>query len=396
MKRALALVGVLAIVLGLSACGSSGAGQERSGSADTTTLSDRQEPATDGTAVSDTGVKLEGTITAASDFSEGLAFVSVDGNKNVTYCINKQGNIVFTLNEKLAINGTIDATFVNGLAYSDVLGAFCDVTGKLTKPADVGATAFYTCALSEGYILAESVLSDYSSTQKRLGVMNTSFEWVVEPTTELYDQFTTTYGSLAFSGTSNACINGFVYAKSVGRYLELKTGAVTDSVDGAWPSSQWQSLYTDKKLYSPTEQVMLDLSGYENLSSYNSIQFVDGKAAVLFYNAEAKTGFFTLINEAGELLFDPVQTAIPADNVLNGGYRVSYDGQYVLFTNCSGSNAQAECYDANGTRLGTLSAESMKYASYSFSLSDGIICLEGAYNFQYTFQYYSPDFTPLF
>ncbi len=171
---------------------------------------------------------------------------------------------------------------------------------------------------------------------------------------------------------------------------------MTDSVDGAWPSSQWQSLYTDKKLYSPTKQVMLDLSGYDNLSSYNSIHFVDGKAAVLFYNAEAKTGFFTLISEAGELLFDPVQTAIPADNVLNGGYCVSYDGQYVLFTNGSGSNAQAECYDANGIRLGTLSAESMKYASYSFSLSDGVICLEGAYNFQYTFQYYSPDFTPLF
>lgn len=386
MRKTVALVAILAALLGLSACGQSTTKQEQSGNTDTA-LTDRSE--TDN-AVKDTGVKLEGTITAASDFSEGLAFVSVDGNKNVTYCINKQGNVVFTLNEKLAVTSSISAAFVNGLALLNSIGGICDTTGKITMPTDVGATAFYGSALSEGYILAESVLSDYVATQKRLGIMNTSFEWVVEPTAELYEALC---GSLAGGWY---CFDGVMYIKDIDRYLNLKTGAVTESVSATWPSSQWQMLYADKILRDPTGQAMLDLNDYKNLSRYSSIHFVDGKAAVGFYNSEARTYFVSLIDEAGKLLFDPVQTAIPAGNVENGGYRVSYDGQYILVTGGSANNVQAECYDASGNKLGSLSTESMKYMSYGFSLSDGVVLLSGTYNFQNTYQYYRPSFTALF
>lgn len=175
-----------------------------------------------------TGKKINGEIIAASVFSEGLAFVELSKEKGKTYCIDKKGNIIFDLDIDLSVNGDIYATFINGIAY--VNEGFCDTTGKVTKPADVGATTFNYCAtLKGGYIIAEVITSDYSNTNKKLGVLNTKFEWTVEPSEKLYNEFVDEYGGFKIHNalnTSDYIVGDLYYNSELEKALNLKTGEV--------------------------------------------------------------------------------------------------------------------------------------------------------------------------
>ena len=73
--------------------------------------------------------KIFGTITAASTFSEGKAFVCVEEKPKKTYCINEKGEILFELDKKVDVAGDIYVTFVNGYAFLD--GAVCDINGQI-------------------------------------------------------------------------------------------------------------------------------------------------------------------------------------------------------------------------------------------------------------------------
>lgn len=216
--------------------------------------------------VESTGKKIDGEIIAASSFSEGLAFVELSGEKGKTYCINKKGEIVFKLDIDLSVNGNIYATFTNGLAY--VNEGFCDTTGKVTKPADVGATSFgYAATLSEGYVLAEVVTSDYSNTNKKLGVLNTKFEWTVEPSENLYNEFANEYGSSTIETsrfTEDYTVGDWYYNVGLQKALNLKTGEVTKEKEkiGIPNSSVWSR--TLNRYYLPGEStedgLMIDLT----------------------------------------------------------------------------------------------------------------------------------------
>ncbi len=169
--------------------------------------------------------KISGDIAAGSVFSEGKAFVSLAADNDTTYCINKDGYILFKLNEKMGAIGTIDCTFKNGLTLIQKYQEqhICDKNGKVTYPKDVGATKFYDIGFEGGYILAEVVESTFDSTVKKAGIMNTDFEWTVGPTEELY-KYINKLNLVSY--TKDRYFNDIVYIGKAKVYLDLKTGKI--------------------------------------------------------------------------------------------------------------------------------------------------------------------------
>ncbi len=315
--------------------------------------------------VKDTGRKIQGEIQAATVFKDGLAFVELTGVSNKTYCINKEGNIVFEINEQLSAATIIYEEFVNGLAF--VNEGFYDAAGNFTMPADVGATKFYGQAVSAGYIIAEVITADYTSTSKKLGVLDTNFQWTVEPSEELYDAFSKSNGGLAIEShlyTQDCVVGDVYYNYNLGKTLNLKTGEVTKGTSAlnidTSDSSVWYYGRSPKGYYNIIDDTLvLDLSDKGSVSGGTS--FVNGRAAILYYNEEADRHYVTIIDVAGNHLFEPVETKYSS---------VEFDGEYILVKERS-LGEYGEVFNDKGEKTWERSATEGK-----LSLSDGVILVD--------------------
>ena len=334
-------------------------------------------------AIEHTGEKINGEITGASNFSEGLAFVCVNGNKEKTYCINTEGYVVFELDFR-AVNamGKIESRFVNGLAK--VGEGLCDTKGRITMPADVGATAFCDIALDGGYIIAERVTSDFESSKKELGVLNTSFEWVINPSEEIYNAT----GGISMIPNSTQCFyyDDYFYFEDTNKYLNLKTGEIENKID-VFPSERWVN--SDKNFYDYYNTEMLSLESNKTINMPSGSDFKNGKAPVRFINQETNKYYFTVINEKGEFLFEPIET-IAFQNFV-------FDGENILALDQSINPKKIVSYNINGQLLGQIETETIaKNNSFSCYVNDGVVLLNAGRNSNYTCYYYNTDFTPLF
>ncbi|MBQ2893392.1 MAG: hypothetical protein IJE24_04580 [Oscillospiraceae bacterium] len=337
--------------------------------------------------------KLTEEIYRSSSFSEGLAVV-VAGGKNGRGCaINKKGEVVFDL--PFAIENSYivsNVQFING--FASINNGILDNKGNITYPEDVGASQFYPVALEAGYIVAEVIEADFASTTKKLGVLNTNFEWVVQPTEEFYTALEHKYGYIALESEDYYYYQGFLYVKCVEKFLNLKTGELVEyeNVGFEHPSFSWE-MYTDGTYRDFEGNVRLDFSTYENLDPYNLRQFDNGIALLVFKNQEAKTSYFTAVNEKGEFLFEPVD--IKEMSVTS----VQTDGNTILVT-CSTSSTKLilKSYDMQGNLISEFDTDSIGvYCSYSATLSDGVIVIDGGYNFSDNYAwYYTTSFEPLF
>ncbi len=384
-KRIIVTLITMCLLISLTACGNIKSSRSKNSSDDDDSTNDflDNNKENENNNIKHTGKKLEGTIAAASVFSEGLAFVKITGNKDTTYCITKEGYIVFVLDSSYNISNVelyfANLKFVNGLA--PINNGLCDTTGKVTYPEDVGATRFYDIALEGKYILAEKITSTYNSAKKEFGIMDLSFNWVVEPTEALYNAF-------SFS-ESTYYHKDYLFCGDNKCYLNLKTGEIVYEPPFSTPSSEW-SIYTDHTYRDENKNIVLDLSQHETI--YKLGEFKNGKAGILFYNKESRTYYFTLIDEKGKFAFEPVSF-----EAATGLREICYDGKDTIFitTGSLGGDA-AMCYNTNGELIGSMSTDTLKSMSYRFMFSDGVVRLIGGYNFSYETYYYNPDFTPLF
>ena len=328
--------------------------------------------------------KLEGKITGASVFNDGYALVCVNGNENTTYCIDKKGNIIFQIDKDFAVSGTIYQKIENG--HLSTTEGIYDMTGKLTRPEDVSASQFYDVAFSGGYILVEKVTADYSSTKKEIGVMNFAYEWVVEPSEEIYTAIEKDLSHLTAMNHQSYYYEGYIYFAYSDCYLNVTTGEILETIGQNAPSTEWT--YSSKGKFGDIKgNVMLDLTVHDNIKLISGTKFVNGKAPVMFYNAEAKTWFFTLVDEEGNFQFEPVQ--VKDMSVVN---KVIYDGRYVLVSDHSYAENRIQCYNAQGELVGTY----YNQTSVRSDLNEGVILISSGANTNPKREYFNPDFTPLF
>lgn len=337
-----------------------------------------------------TGKKISGKITSASVFSEGLAFVCIDGNKEKAYCVNKQGYIVFEVDAQIpSFNGEILTKFVNGFAFwcggvDFVNGAICDSKGEITRPEDVGTTAFFGFALNGGYIVATRITADYNSAKKELGVMNTKFEWILQPSEQLYNELGKDLSSALFTG--DFCANDYLYFDGCKKYLNVNTGEVSDAVNVQLPSETWL-YYTDNTFRNTNEEIMLSLNHLDNIEGTKLNTYKNGKIPVTFFNPQVGKRFWTLIDENGAFLFDPIEME-GFDGAWSVFHWVKFDGEYTVFYNDSSDKLSS--YNSKGELVGELELDiSTGY------VENGVILLITGGLYSKECHYYNADFTPL-
>lgn len=332
--------------------------------------------------------KVSGEITAASDFSDGVAFVCLDGNKEKTYCINKKGEIIFEINKKMCVNGDIYCSFKNG--FAKIEDAICDKKGRITNPQDVGVSAFSLLGIEDGYIIAEINNSSYDATERKIGVMDTSFNWKIKPSAEICKQVEYLPTNLALN-TKTYYKNDIVYFDDFDVYFNLKTGAVSKTSDMILPSEKWL-VYTGGShgYWDYKEKEILDLS-----KKYNNIvhcsEFNYGYAVVEFKNNESNEYFFTLIDEKGKFQFDPISCG---KEILST--YTDFDGKNILIGYGGGMLPDnVWCYNKSGKKLCDIKRPSEDMV-YSYSLSDGVIRACGGANYSHKCYYYLPNGKKLF
>ncbi len=377
MKKILALFITLSLMFSLVACGEK-----------PSTPVNNDNTLSTSTNIKHTSKKISGEITGASVFSDGLAFVCLDGNNGTTYCVNRDGYIVFELDKNLAINGVIYQKFING--YTLIDGGICDTKGKIVYPEEVGVTKFYNIAFEGGYVVAEKVTSDYSNTKKELGIMDMNFEWVIQPSEELHNAVGNDLLSTEALNTKSFYCDDFIYFAESKNYLNLKSGEISSTASINLPSHKWQS-YSDNTFKDYNKNIIVDLREHKNIV-FTGSTYKNGKAPIKFYNQEASANFFTLINEKGEFLFEPIKV----ENISDIGL-FHFDGENVLIADSLLGAQMIQCYNSKGELMGELNTKTLEDNShYSCDIGEGIITVYGGSNISPNCYYFNTDFTPLF
>ncbi len=337
---------------------------------------------TDDSSNTDNSKKFTGTISRGTPFSEGVAVVT-DGLK--TYCIDKQGNIVFELDVKFEPHqgGYYTKGFQNGLIKIE--DNLYDKTGKETKPEDVGVTKFYDQGLPGGYIIAVKEEATYNSTKQSLGIMNTKFEWIVPLSEELYQSASRL---MSLSIDANA-VDGYIFDVGCDFIFEVSTSKCYDFslLPEGLGEYGWTS-YTDGSFRYGDETILFTVEG-----GYAEGDWVNGKHLMSFYNSTAQKYFFTVIDKTGKFDFDPIELNMPKTN---WGYDWTYEGRYIVVADAV-DDSSVYIYD---TSTNTSSVSSGTIVG-DIIFSDGIIA---AYDIEMSMTsgtrvnltYYDMNFNPLF
>ena len=282
----------------------------------------------------ETREKITSKIEGGTLFSAGLALVNYYGHDS-TYCIDEEGYIVFKLNEKIYLNAYgADESFKSGFRL--VGESLYDKTEKKTNPTDVGATKFYSFALNNGHIFASVIESTFENSSKKLGIMNLEFEWILEPSEEIYNAFALKNGGFTFQYFETVYYhNGNYYSKiendsSKYNCIDMKSGAIYQIASDEIKFKDTIDYY-ELKIDYPT--------------AVELTEFVNGKAGVLFCNSETDIYYASMVDEDGELLFDPVDVGYCY-------YNLATDGNIIILTSYFGWDIIS--IDKNGKTLGNI------------------------------------------
>lgn len=355
-------------------------------------------------------IKLKGEIEHSTDFVNGKAFVKIKGDFEKNYCIDKNGIILFEIDPVIWNEESHNRVFVSGFYHgitliSDNFGMYCmvcDENGKIVKAEELGVSAFYADPLKDGYILA--LVDGKSGEKDKIGFLNSSLEWVVEPSAEI-ERTLDVYGH-----GETLCPYYYDYVLyGYGGGVDVRTGEICKETfrtfgkeHGSGFSENWYSESGDYYYGNTTwKKKMLDLekdnfpAEYSSYSvSVDGASFVNGKAPVLF-SLGSGYGYncFSLMDETGTLIWK---------KAVEVGFYIDYitiNGNYILVVSNGQSQIKAKTYDLNGNLVGEIEL-SANTGTYEFSFSDEMvkITLYGmvAYETRYTTNFYGVDFKPAF
>lgn len=313
-------------------------------------------------------------IEYASPYSEGLMFIKTSTDDSRVYCVDKNGYVAFELtNDIINVKNMDEAKFMGGYAFvrafnesGNFCDAICDKQGNITLPSDIGATDFFGPdeILKSGYILATKV----GATTSKLGVLNTSFEWVVPLSEDLYNEFS---DSLSDSHKENFVIDEYFYSVKLAKSLNLKTGRI-DSVKlkDVTPSNNWGTPKSCDGYYRIENSTIVAKDGqYIDLDDnvIRASNFSNGTAPILYENESEY--FVTLINEKGTHLFEPVQITYAPNS-----FKFATDGNYLVYT----EKSLLVCRDVTGKKIAEFDLE--KFDDKYLSINNGVIVVSNFKN----------------
>lgn len=293
-------------------------------------------------------------IVFSSDYHEGLAVIALRADKNNYYVIDKEGKIIFSIpNDNLSNNASSQNSILIGLSSNYLYyrngneyklshyingkmlfadGAIYDNKGNKFLPEDYGVTCFKE--IDSSYIVAEKITSDYSSSKKEIGILDTNFKWV-SPLSET---------------------NYVLYRNDYRQF--------------------WISTIGEKPTNATTRYEPINITNYLKHTDY-----IDGKAGVLMYNGESREYFVSIIDSNNNFLFTP--TKVDGNGLRN--VDIYYNGNHIIVSKMSNTSSGTKdspiylyCYNRNGEMIKKIDTLSLGIctsngSSVTYSFSDGVI-----------------------
>ena len=327
------------------------------------------------------------TVTAGG-FREGLAFVCLSSSSTPDLCINKEGQVVFSLpwDKSAGIYASALTSFCDGWAMvriseheSGSTYVLCDKKGNLTLPKELGATGLFTDgatmyssisqAFLDGYILAKRSTVSFMGSVDELAIFNTKLEKIVDYSKELAE----VCNSILLSGSfDSGYYNGFLYStEKEGKYINLNTGEYGDKAElfekmplkhksdfWAWDDYDGKYCIYDERetlfleRYGDNRMPMIDLSAYKTEQNEMKVwEFQDGLAGMIFAVKDSdvyKRYYFTLIDELGNFKFEPIEVLNGYSGNLNDLFSIkSFNGTFIVACP-SHAGMRFTTFDANG------------------------------------------------
>ncbi|MBQ8743384.1 MAG: hypothetical protein IJZ03_08455 [Clostridia bacterium] len=334
-------------------------------------------------------------ITDMVPYREGLAFAEINDDISKSYCIDKEGKILFTLDIKVGLE---NLGFYNGIA---IFGGsaesvwICDKEGKITKPEDLGGDtiliepSLQSHASNEffrsGYFFVKKTTTTFSGSKDEAAIYNHKLEKLHDFSEELYR----IYEEFLVS----ACYGGYLY-----EYNGYDEPTVFDPISGK-KVTDFSKFLEDLKLKNPSdmwywegdgvydmlgssETPVIDMSKYSETLYYID-DFKDGMAGVTFESADKF--FFTIMKEDGSFCFEPVELSGSSPNVKysNGKFMVTTSKIYDYIF---------ETFDAKG-KIASLTVDTEgKFMGFDFSDDVAIV----NHIMKDDVKIYKTDFTLLF
>ena len=347
MKKILALLLVFLMILFVAACNSSSDDfddDDKNGNVNS--MGGSSNNGDNGNNAGNNFVNMD-SVTDASGYKNGLMQVAekgADGRIQIFF-VNKKGERVFDLPSvegKTYIYNSFDSGFFGKYypitqAATDSYNSYTaryeientvliDTSGKLINPIDVGVTDFLGWEedialdmMQDGYILAKIDKESYSEgTVTSLLVLDNNFKKLADLSgvVGINDLYSYKY------------FHGYIYNEDGA--IDLKNGRVYSDISDVYSQitlkheSDWWE-YGNGGYYDirdPEKKIVLSMENFPDTRD-GYFYFADGLCAIMFNSSGIY--YFSIINEKGEMLFEPVK--------LSGAARVcSCNGVYAVLT----------------------------------------------------------------
>lgn len=298
----------------------------------------------------------------ATAFYEGLAGICIEDE---VYFIDEDGNLKISLGSEAYLfkNKT---RFCNGLCYiytSDKGNVYINKEGKIITPEDLGGTAFFNGnngvvyinneeLLAAGYIVVNRITSSFDGALFETAIFNTDLEQIQPYSAQLYTLFHDEFEQASIN-------NGYLYyyAGEKDGTAIYKTYHIDTNVFAEYTSENFPyENKMDETYYNAQEngmvrdgKLVLDLSQYPTL---RDVIYKGKKGLAIFYN-EANEEFFTVLDENGNMLFEPIRGTIRTTlgEVFDGTIIVAYE---YLGRDNGVNKGEIITYNTNGEKLGSI------------------------------------------
>lgn len=272
------------------------------------------------------------------NFSNGMAIISsVNGDEKNLYGIDKNGNLLYTLENHSTLYENMQ--FTNGLLYiynweKDTI-SLIDDTGKITTAEELGGTQFVSFndpvygrdywidMFEDGYIIVNKVITTFQGTTYESAVFDKNLNVVVDYSEELYPVIYDSYADSTYEG--QMYIMGHLFwekyknGNSTCYALNLQTNEIKEYND-AELENFFNSLadtmgvgdflkygFVEEKNF---DSQITDLSEVIGLSQYSTIDrviYINEHLFLAIFSEGYGDVFFTITNELGDFKFEPIK-----------------------------------------------------------------------------------------
>ncbi len=303
------------------------------------------------------------------EYSDGYAFVEIDNDKSNKYCIDKNGNVKFKLDESFYM---VECGFKNGYAvlfrYTESQGGeycLCDENGNITVPHDVGATYFsmdnervrrpnegpFEDLLSDGYIIVVRHAASEIEVVNEYGIMNTDFEMVVDYSEDLdfllRDVWHYKNGIMYGNDYSVWNREEREWEKYSFSFFEINNPMeIEHEMDdflekaNANPSDVWYCDYFDGEVFDFLNTEIFNLSVYGTDVDFLG-DFENGVAPIRLISGE--NIYFSVVDEENNLKFEPILIGKSVHSSYCG-----YDNGKYLYSNWESDILTLYVFDETG------------------------------------------------